>query len=287
MKKIYEDTSNPLSVYKFAVSDFFGTRLYVINYSKNKLLTLSRDGTVLSSVEDSALIRPTGVHVSETGQLLVWGHDSNTVVQIDGEVRVLDSEIDGIYHPKSVYYSARTGRLIVGLFDNILVIHTRKLQFKHDCYGIALCKGSLYVTSGTALHQYTLDGRTLKKIYEDTSDSLTVYKCAVSTDGSRLYVTNRSNHKLLTLSVDGTVLSSLEDPALLNPIGVHVSEAGQLLVCGEGSNNLVQVDGERGMVTLASEENGLHYPYSVYYSERTSRLIVAQNSKNILVIKTK
>ncbi|KAH3846414.1 hypothetical protein DPMN_088715 [Dreissena polymorpha] len=114
-----------------------------------------------------------------------------------------------------------------------------------------------------------------------------VYKCAVSTDGSRLYVTNRSNHKLLTLSVDGTVLSSLEDPALLNPIGVHVSEAGQLLVCGEGSNNLVQVDSERGMVTLASEENGLHYPYSVYYSERTSRLIVAQNSKNILVIKTK
>ncbi|KAH3846411.1 hypothetical protein DPMN_088712 [Dreissena polymorpha] len=125
MKKIYEDTSNPLSVYKFAVSDFFGTRLYVINYSKNKLLTLSSDGTVLSSVEDSALIRPTGVHVSETGQLLVWGHDSNTVVQIDGEVRVLASEIDGIYHPKSVYYSARTGRLIVGLFDNILVIHTR------------------------------------------------------------------------------------------------------------------------------------------------------------------
>ncbi|KAH3849851.1 hypothetical protein DPMN_092255 [Dreissena polymorpha] len=70
-----------------------------------------------------------------------------------------------------------------------------------------------------------------------------VYKCALS--GSRLYVTNDCDHKLLTLSMDATVLSSLDDPAFCAPSAVHLSESGLLLVCGQYLNNLVHVDGER------------------------------------------
>ncbi|KAH3845950.1 hypothetical protein DPMN_088245 [Dreissena polymorpha] len=116
---------------------------------------------------------------------------------------------------------------------------------------------------------------------------LSVCKCAVSPDGSRLYVTNYCRHKLLTLSLDGTVLSSLEDHALRGPLGVHVAETGQLLVCGLESNNVVQVDGEGGVVTLASKEDGLCQPGSLYYSARTGRLIVGHTSDNILVLHAK
>ncbi|KAH3849834.1 hypothetical protein DPMN_092238 [Dreissena polymorpha] len=113
---------------------------------------------------------------------------------------------------------------------------------------------------------------------------ISVYRCAVS--GSRLYMTNLSHDKLLTQSMDGTVLSSLEDPALRCPSAVHVSESSQLLVCGYTSNNLVQVDGERGVVTLASKEDRLCCPDSVFFSARTGRLIVEHDSDNILVIST-
>ncbi|KAH3845939.1 hypothetical protein DPMN_088234 [Dreissena polymorpha] len=84
----------------------------------------------------------------------------------------------------------------------------------------------------------------------------------------------------------GTVLSSLEDPALCGPTGVHLSETGQLLVCGWGSHNLVQVDGKGGVVTLASRDDALLQPDSVYYSARTGRVIVGQNS-DILVFHSK
>ncbi|KAH3717128.1 hypothetical protein DPMN_059906 [Dreissena polymorpha] len=77
--------------------------------------------------------------------------------------------------------------------------------------------------------------------------------------------------------MDGTVLSSLQDPALRGPTGVHVSETGQLLVCGH-SHNVVQVDGEGGVVTLASKEDGLISPESVYYSASTGRLIVGNHN---------
>ena len=113
-----------------------------------------------------------------------------------------------------------------------------------------------------------------------------VYMCAVSPDGSRLYVTNYTYDKLLTLSMDGTVLSSLDDPALRGPTGIHVSETGLLLICGWQSN-VVQVDDDGGVVTLASKEDGLTCPESVYYSASTGRLIVGNGNENILVAKIK
>ncbi|XP_052272267.1 uncharacterized protein LOC127872861 isoform X2 [Dreissena polymorpha] len=162
----------------------------------------------------------------------------------------------------------------------------RTLDFKHKCHGIAFFKNTLFITSLTALYQYTMDGQLVKKIYEDTAGFQTVYKCAVSPDGSRLYIINYSHDNLLTLSTDGTVLSSLKNPAFHNPRGVHVIETGQLLVCGD-TNNVVQVDGEGGVVTLATKINGLDRPDSVYYSAHTGRLIVGYNSTSVLVINTK
>ena len=114
-----------------------------------------------------------------------------------------------------------------------------------------------------------------------------VYKCAVSPDGSRLYVTNWGYNKLLTLSMDGTVLSSLDDPALRMPTGIHVSETGLLLICGYTSDNVVQVDDDGGVVTLASKEDCLYSPESVYYSASTGRLIVGNQNGNILVAEIK
>ncbi|KAH3737786.1 hypothetical protein DPMN_044381 [Dreissena polymorpha] len=86
-----------------------------------------------------------------------------------------------------------------------------------------------------------------------------VYKCAISPDGTRIYVTDNSHDSLLTLSLDGTVQSTLDDYAHRDPIGVHVSETGQLLVCCCATHEVSQVVGEEEIVTLASQEDGLHH----------------------------
>ncbi|KAH3792784.1 hypothetical protein DPMN_146283 [Dreissena polymorpha] len=44
-----------------------------------------------------------------------------------------------------------------------------RLQLNHRCYGIAIHKGDLFVTSGTAVYQYTMTGRQVKTLYEDKS----------------------------------------------------------------------------------------------------------------------
>ena len=86
-----------------------------------------------------------------------------------------------------------------------------------------------------------------------------VWKCAVSPTGDRLYIINYRLNKLLTLARDGTLLATYTDPALGRPDGLHVTPAGQVLVCGWMSHTVLQVgwEGESKLATLATTEHYL------------------------------
>ncbi|KAH3790863.1 hypothetical protein DPMN_169071 [Dreissena polymorpha] len=116
-----------------------------------------------------------------------------------------------------------------------------------------------------------------------------VYKCAVSPTGDRLYITSYGpQHKLLTLARDGTLLATYSDLALGCLTGLHVTPAGQVLVCGDWSDTVLQVgwEGESKLANLATQRDGVRYPESVCYSSTTSSIIVGQEwSDNILVFR--
>ncbi|KAH3862344.1 hypothetical protein DPMN_025310 [Dreissena polymorpha] len=162
----------------------------------------------------------------------------------------------------------------------------RKLELQHTCIGIDHHEGELYICSGTALFKYTLSGKQLCRLYEDAYD--TVEKCAVSPTGDRLYITSPDQNKLLTLARDGTLLATYTDPALVWPEGLHVTPAGQVLVCGWRSHTVLQVgwEGQSKLATLATEKDRVLYPRSVCYSSTTSSIIVGQQwEDNILVFR--
>ncbi|KAH3844737.1 hypothetical protein DPMN_086999 [Dreissena polymorpha] len=249
----------------------------------------------ITSDKETCYIR--GICELSGGYILILDYSNNSVKLLDIQFKVI-AHADLIGSPMDMctisptevavtIEESKTNMIVqfLNVKDRQIYIG-RTLDFKHKCHGIAFFKNTLFITSLTALYQYTMDGQLVKKIYEDTAGFQTVYKCAVSPDGSRLYIINYSHDNLLTLSTDGTVLSSLKNPAFHNPRGVHVIETGQLLVCGD-TNNVVQVDGEGGVVTLATKINGLDRPDSVYYSAHTGRLIVGYNSTSVLVINTK
>ncbi|KAH3749118.1 hypothetical protein DPMN_183609 [Dreissena polymorpha] len=116
---------------------------------------------------------------------------------------------------------------------------------------------------------------------------IAVYKCAVSHTWDKLYITNSSQHKLLTLARDGSVLATFTDPALQGPGGIHVTPAGQVLVCGYVSNTIIQVDdeGRKKLAILATKEDGVVFPQSVCYNRHTASILVGLNNNSILVFK--
>ncbi|KAH3794414.1 hypothetical protein DPMN_147947 [Dreissena polymorpha] len=110
--------------------------------------------------------------------------------------------------------------------------------------------------------------------------------CAVSPNGDRIYLTNEHSNQLITLStIHCTVISKLDlnvlktSSELAQPAhhGLHVTDMGNVPMCGSVSpNSIVQVDkhGIEVLATVLTEEDGVKSPTSVYYSQQTGSLIV-------------
>ncbi|KAH3704233.1 hypothetical protein DPMN_079289 [Dreissena polymorpha] len=114
-----------------------------------------------------------------------------------------------------------------------------------------------------------------------------MWSCAVSLTGDNLYITNSSQHKLLTLARDGSVLATFMDPEVQYTTGVHVTPAGQVLVCGCNSKTIIQVDskGQRKLATLATVRDGLQGgSWSVCYNSNTDSIIVGRVNNNKILM---
>ena len=95
------------------------------NRDRKQLVTPSRDGTVISTLTDSALDTHrilAGLYVTDSGQVLLCGHSTGTIIQVDRDGRQRLAEVvtknNGVVDPLSVYYSKHTGSIIVGMYDN-------------------------------------------------------------------------------------------------------------------------------------------------------------------------
>ncbi|KAH3809560.1 hypothetical protein DPMN_137933 [Dreissena polymorpha] len=92
---------------------------------------------------------------------------------------------------------------------------------------------------------------------------------------------------------DGTKISTLFDPALtlggiiiptVSP-SLHVTDSGQVLVCGEWSGTIIQRLTE--VVTVVAKKDDMKIPTCVYYSKHTEILVVGMLGGDILVFSTR
>ncbi|XP_052245843.1 uncharacterized protein LOC127854817 isoform X2 [Dreissena polymorpha] len=242
---------------------------------------------------DQGIFYITGICETASGELLITDFYNCNVKLLDQTYNVV-AHYDLPSTPRSIC-SIDTSLVAVTGYNEVHVIRVtndqliedRILKFQHTCCGIAHQHGNLYITDGTALYLYTVDGRLVREMFKDTS----VTSCAVSPDGDRIYVTNQDSGQLVTLSRDGTVISTLIVPDLSSPIGglpgLHVTDSGQVLVCGFYSNTVVQVvrDGRQILAEVVTKNNGVISPMSVYYSKHTRSIIVGMQDNDITVFK--
>ncbi|XP_052259886.1 uncharacterized protein LOC127864234 [Dreissena polymorpha] len=243
---------------------------------------------------DSVTCDITGICVLPDGQVLVVDSRNDNVKLLNQQYQVV-SHLDVnawpfdicLIAPSEVAVAVNTSNIHEVQFITVnqgKLVSGRKFQLQHECTFITHHQGDLFVTSGQELYKYSLNGKLICRLYQDRSANRTVGKCAVSPTGDRLYITNWDQYKLLTLARDGTLLATYSDPALG---GLHVTPAGQVLVCGYWSYTVLQVGwkGESKLTTLATQEDGVWRPWSVCYSSTTSSIIVGQGGGNILVFR--
>ncbi|KAH3820396.1 uncharacterized protein LOC127832185 isoform X1 [Dreissena polymorpha] len=233
-----------------------------------------------------------GICATTTGELLITDMWNNKLKLLDDNYKVV-THLDFSDKPWSIC-RVDSSQVAVTVYDNQIhfisvtngeLVEDITFQLEHSCRGIAHHQGNLYITSGTTLYQYTVNGSLVNKLYHNN-----VTSCGVSPDGERIYVTSGARDQLITLSRDGAVISKMTDPVLQwNDIlpGMHVTNLGQVLVCGGDSNTILQVnrDGTKRRAILATEKSGVVRPTCVYYSKHTNSIIIGMfDNENILVI---
>jgi len=167
----------------------------------------------------------------------------------------------------------------------------RTIKLQHTCDGLARHGDHLYIATGTALYVFDMVLGHDRQLYSDETGSVTVCRCAVSPDGSRIYVTNFDHHQLITLNKDGTTLSTLTHPELKDPACVHVSPRGHVFVSCPKLGTVVQVsmqeDATQTVTTLAGEKNELTEPFSLCFNSSSNTLVVGQWDDTIVELKLK
>ncbi|KAH3790926.1 uncharacterized protein LOC127843022 isoform X1 [Dreissena polymorpha] len=239
-----------------------------------------------------------GICVLPDGQVLVVDWNNENVKLLNQQYQVVSHwDVNAwpldicLITPSEVAVAVYTSNIHEVQFITVnqgKLVSGRKFQLQHECTCITHHQGNLFVTSGQELYKYSLNGKLICRLYQDRSADWTVWRCAVSPTGDRLYITSYMEDNLLTLARDGTLLATYSDPALEGPTGLHVTPAGQVLVCGCLSHTVLQVGWEEQskLTTLATEEDGVWDPWSVCYSSTTSSIIVGQaEDDNILVFR--
>jgi len=158
------------------------------------------------------------------------------------------------------------------------LVKTRSIKLNYQCRGLAHHSGNLYITTYTSLHVYNISSGQGRQLYSDETGKYTVYRCAVSPDGSRIYITNYLHHQLITLNKDGTKLSTLTHPELQFPWDVHVTSLGHVFVGCYILNTVVQVmgmkDGTRTVKPLTGKKEKLAGPIALCFNSSTNTLVV-------------
>ncbi|KAH3792650.1 hypothetical protein DPMN_146147 [Dreissena polymorpha] len=158
----------------------------------------------------------------------------------------------------------------------------KRLKLKHDCNGIAIHQEDLFVTSGSSVDQYTLDGQKVNTLYEDTWGAKNVVGVGVSPDGKKVYVTERFNGILRTLSRDGAVTANLQDPAFKTSNfidNILVTANGQVFVLGDDIVSQVDTEGKKVLKTIKLDISRLG---SIYVNDDTSQMIVGYSGNDVI-----
>jgi len=167
--------------------------------------------------------------------------------------------------------------------------YTDARQLDHGCNSMACHGDRLFVLSNDALYLYPTRRSEGRVLYKLEKSDFCFKRCAVSPDGTRIFISHAGHHTLTTLNSDGTVLHTFTDPEMREPIALHVSPGGHVFVgCENGTVLQVSSDGTRKLTTIVGREDTRKCIRSLCYNTNTGDLAVGcRSSKNITMIKLK
>ncbi|XP_060586614.1 uncharacterized protein LOC132742274 [Ruditapes philippinarum] len=164
----------------------------------------------------------------------------------------------------------------------------REIKTAHHCFGLGYRNGKIYVTdTNKTVYVYNKTGTILIQFSKDQSgDDLfsNIFSLTVSQDGEMIYVAD-SKHGLVVLSKEGKLHGKYKPSNLRIAREICETDSGDILVCGDTSNNIVQfspngeVVGE--ILSLDGQAGGCR---AACFDRNHMRLIVGRGSRDYIEV---
>lgn len=163
------------------------------------------------------------------------------------------------------------------------LVEGRVLKISEISRDVAYNNGKIYVVCVNQISIYSLDGRFIRNIINDSSgEALFTRPLYIALNSTGNICVGDEDKGVISLNENGDVLGVfLEDRILKYPYGVTIVNNDQLFACGFGSHNLVQIG--RNLMLLGevlSENAGLRNPRSVCYDVNSHRILVTCKNTN-------
>ncbi|KAH3701467.1 hypothetical protein DPMN_076455 [Dreissena polymorpha] len=247
-----------------------------------------------------------GCHITDVcqlpnGYLVLLDDDNDNLKFVNSDYQVVGicplkyprgiTHLDGNKVAASVEHIARKSTLQVMQVAKTVkhgkevakVFLREKIQLQHYCGMIVHKLGQLFVGDGNNVYLYSIQGEFLKTLYEYT-DGYTKYSFAVNRDGTRVYIPDTDNDRLITVDQNGQVVSVFKDEELKNTACVCFAFNGSVFVCGESTKKIIQVDIE-GREKLASIESKTETPMkTMWFNRERNELVIGSSSDFITVL---
>lgn len=234
-----------------------------------------------------------GTCITGDGHILIADNANNKIKMLDKKTYKVVATCPLLASPRSLCTVSDTEvattlsnkgiRFVTTSSDHL--VRGTFLQLDHNCFGLTVAHGSMYISDGSqSVYMYNTEGTLLSTITLDEagenifSESRDI---TVSDDLSKIHVAD-SRKGLITLNRDGNVLWKYSGSELKGAYGVCTDGEGCILVTGILSHNVLQISpsGEK-MAEIIKASEGIQNPISVCFDKNTSKVIVTKNGKYV------
>ncbi|XP_060600640.1 uncharacterized protein LOC132754066 [Ruditapes philippinarum] len=221
----------------------------------------------------------TGCAVINTNKLVLADYTNKKVklVSIDNKLvqkeKALDSkpfDIAVMCQDQFAVTMPNIKEIVVMTTDNKLSC-VRSIKVDRSCYGIDYNRDCLYVAClyPSSVIVLNTQGDILNKITLNFLTSEFVPYIAVSKDSRLLFISDRVNNSIVSVSLQGTVTATYKHTDLSGPRGMLMLDDGSLLVCCSVNGTIHKVNGDlkQGNIMCKGVTSAQTICYSAHHDE--------------------
>ena len=162
-----------------------------------------------------------------------------------------------------------------------------KSKMRHNCCGMVCYSDKLYMIDSSRVYIYDLEGTFQCVLYTNESPNSDFRHISISEENQLIYLTCITGG-LITIDISGKFVGKYTEPVIANTWGVSLDFAGNVLVCGSTSPNVLKIssDGTTRIDMLENEEEDKEGKVTVlFFDKQTGLLLSTGSAGNINVTK--